>query len=91
MYQLIELPIHGSDACQKMFNHAERELSAFICAIVKTFGVDQARQSINDWMEELEFADFPDDRSNVTCRRVTIAAAARLTDRIWVKRQQRVG
>jgi hypothetical protein len=33
---------------------AERELSAFARAVEGLFGPEQAQQSIEDWMEELE-------------------------------------
>ena len=38
---------------------AERELSAFIRAVDKLFGAEQARQSTLDWIDELERMDWP--------------------------------
>ena len=38
---------------------AEKELSAFIRAVQKLFGAEQARQSALDWIEELERMDWP--------------------------------
>ncbi len=48
----------GTDRCFQLTNGflvlAEKELSAFISAVDKLFGVEQARQSALDWIEELE-------------------------------------
>ena len=55
---------------------AERELSAFVTAVHQLFGAEHARQAIDNWMEELERADWPSEPP--PWREVTIAAAARL-------------
>ena len=36
---------------------AECELSAFIAAVTKLLGADQARMSVEDWLDESEFMD----------------------------------
>ena len=42
---------------------AERELSAFMSAVDKCFGAEQARQSALDWIEELGGMDWPSGES----------------------------
>jgi hypothetical protein len=57
---------------------AEKELSAFISAVHKLFGPEQARQSALDWIEELERMDWPSGESIPDFRRATMGASARL-------------
>ena len=57
---------------------AEKELSAFIHAVDKLFGAEQARQSALDWIEELERMDWPSGESIPDFRRATVGASARL-------------
>ena len=57
---------------------AEKELSAFICAVDQLFGAEQARQSALDWIEELECMDWPSGESIPDWRRATVGASARL-------------
>ena len=57
---------------------AEEELSAFIRAVDKLFGSEQARQSARDWIEELGRMDWPSGESIPDWRRATVAASARL-------------
>ena len=57
---------------------AERELSAFIRAVDKLFGSEQARQSARDWIEELGRMDWPSGESIPDWRRATVGASARL-------------
>jgi hypothetical protein len=61
---------------------AERELSAFIRAVTKLFGPEQARASTQDWLEEAEHIDSPPGPTARNWRAVTIAASARLASRI---------
>jgi hypothetical protein len=58
---------------------AEKELSAFIRAVDKLFGAEQARQSALDWIEELERMDWPSGESIPDFRRATVGASARLS------------
>jgi hypothetical protein len=58
---------------------AERELSAFISAATELFGPEQAKLAAEDWLEEFE----PTDRSP---RSVTVAASARLANRLNIAR-----
>jgi hypothetical protein len=60
---------------------AEKELAAYARAIRELFGSEQARQSIEDWMAELESTDLPAGGAIPDWRRVTIAAAGRLAIR----------
>ena len=57
---------------------AEKELSAFIRAVDKLFGAEQARQSALDWIEELGRMDWPSGESIPDWRRATVGASARL-------------
>jgi hypothetical protein len=57
---------------------AEKELSAFISAVERLFGAEQARQSALDWIEELELLDWPSGESAPDWRRATLGASARL-------------
>ena len=60
---------------------AENELSAFIRAVQKLFGAEQARQSALHWIEELELMDWPSGESIPDWRRATVVASARLA--LW--------
>src|SRR5580693_6244322 len=57
---------------------AEKELSAFIGAVDKLFGAEQACQSALDWIEELGRMDWPSGESTPDWRRATVSASARL-------------
>jgi len=60
---------------------AEKELSAFMSAVQKLFGPEQARQSALRWIEELERMDSPSGESIPDWRRATVLASARLA--LW--------
>ena len=60
---------------------AERELSAFVAAVHQLFGAEQASRAADNWIEELERADWPSEAPVIDWRKVTIAAAGRLADR----------
>ena len=57
---------------------AEKELSAFIRAVDKSFGAEQARQSARHGIEELERMDWPSGESIPDWRRATVGASDRL-------------
>ena len=63
------------------FVAAEKELSAFMSAVQKLFGPEQARQSALHWIEELERMDWPSGESIPDWRRATVVASARLA--LW--------
>jgi len=66
---------------------AERELSAFISAVTELFGSEQARLSTEDWLDESELIDSPPRAEQRSWRAVTIAASARLANRLNVARR----
>ena len=61
---------------------AEKELVAYAGAVQELFGSNEARQSIEDWMGELQWMDWPSGDRIPDWRRVTIAAAMRLASRV---------
>jgi hypothetical protein len=71
-----------TDPCIQLSNGflilAEKELSAFIRAVHKLFGAEQARQSGLDWIEELVLMEWPSGESVPDLRRATLCASARL-------------
>jgi hypothetical protein len=58
---------------------AQRELSAFMSAVDKCFGAEQARQSGLDWIAELKVMDWPSGELVPDWRQATFAASARLS------------
>ncbi len=73
------------DRCIQLANRflvlAEKELAAFVSAVHKLFGAEQARQSALHWIEELERMDWPSGESIPDWRRATVVASARLA--LW--------
>jgi len=63
---------------------AERELSAFIRAVTQLFGSEEAKLSAEDWLNESVLMDSPARSTNRNWRAVTIAASARLANRLTV-------
>ena len=63
---------------------AERELSSFIAAVTELYGPEQARLSAQDWLDESELMDSPPRSEVRDWRVVTVAASARLADRVTV-------
>jgi hypothetical protein len=63
---------------------AERELSAFIVAVTELFGPEQGRLSVEDWLDESELMDSPPRCTSRDWRAVTVAASARLANRLDV-------
>jgi len=65
---------------------AERELGAFTSAVSELFGADHAQRAADDWLAELDRAEFNSIDSLPEARRefraVTIAAAVRIADRL---------
>ena len=64
---------------------AERELSSFIGAVTGLFGSEQARASAEDWLDESELMDDQSRSEARNWRAATIAAAARLANRVNLK------
>ena len=73
------------DRCIQLANRflvlAEKEPAAFVSAVHKLFGAEQARQSALHWIEELERMDWPSGESIPDWRRATVVASARLA--LW--------
>jgi len=66
---------------------AERHLAAFARTVNELYGPEQARLAVEDWIEELELMDWPERETASDWRHLTIAAAARLADRIDIQSQ----
>jgi len=65
--------------------HMEQsELSEFIGAVTELFGPEQARLSAEDWLDESELMDSPPRSTSRDWRAVTVAASARLANRLTV-------
>ena len=69
--------------CSRLLNLAQRELTAFTSAVAEIHGPDQARLSAEDWLRELKSASSLLVVRGL--RRVTIAASARLANRLAVR------
>jgi len=67
---------------------AERHLAAFAQAVNGFYGPERARQSAEDWLEELELVDWPEAETAPDWLQITVAAAARLADRIDIDLSQ---
>ena len=65
---------------------AEHELSSFIAAVNASYGPEQAKLSAQDWLDESYLIDSPPRSEVRNWRAVTIAASARLANRINVNR-----
>ena len=72
----------SNSICNEQMQMAERELSAFISAVKELHGPEQAQLSAMDWLDELELMDSQPGSTNRHCRSVTIAASARLANRL---------
>jgi hypothetical protein len=73
---------------------AEGELCAFIVVVTELFGPEQARLSAEDWLDESEVMDSPPRSTSRDWRAVTVAASARLADRLataWHRRKRLAG
>ena len=67
---------------EEQTNLAERELSSFIGAVMKSFGPEEAKLAAQDWLDESELMDWPPRSEDRNWRAVTIAASARLASRV---------
>ena len=72
---------------------AGRELSAFIAAVAELFGADQARISVEDWLDESGLMDVTPRSTHRDWRAITIAASVRLANRrnVALHRQRLLG
>jgi hypothetical protein len=68
---------------------AERELASFIGAVKELFGPEQALLSADDWLDESELMDCAPRSTSRDWRAVTVAASARLANRLTGERNRR--
>ncbi len=68
--------------CKEQTQMAEREFSSFISAVKELHGPEQAQLSAVDWLDELKLMDSQPGSTSRHWRAITIAAAARLANRI---------
>jgi len=66
----------------KLMTMAERELGAFISAVTELFGLEQVRLAVEDWLDELVLMETVPGLTNRDWRSITIAASARLANRV---------
>ena len=66
----------------KLMTMAERELGAFISAVTELFGSEQARLAVEDWLDELVLMEPLPGLTSRDWRSITIAASARLANRV---------
>jgi hypothetical protein len=67
---------------------ADRELAAFISAVTKLYGAEQARISAKDWLDEAQEMDGVQRSARRNWRAVTIAASALLANRLNQSRRR---
>ncbi len=61
---------------------AETELCSFSAAVAKLYGQEQAKLSTEYWLDESELMDSPPRSEARNWHAVTIAASARLANRV---------
>jgi hypothetical protein len=79
----------SNSICKEQAQMAERELSAFISAVQELHGPEQAQLAAVDWLDELELMDRQPVSTSREWRVVTIAASARLANRLNAARHDR--
>jgi hypothetical protein len=72
----------SNSICKEQMQMAEREFWAFISAVKELHGPEQAQLSAVDWLDELESMDSKPGSTSRHWRAVTIAASARLANRL---------
>jgi len=77
-----ELTNSNGPTFAKLTTMAERELGAFICAVTELFGSEQARLAAEDWLDELLLMETLLGLTSRDWRSITIAASARLANRV---------
>ena len=77
-----ELTNSGDRTLAKLMTLAERELGAFIRAVTELFGSEQARLAAEDWLDELALMEALPGLTSRDWRLITIAASARLANRV---------
>ena len=66
----------------RLMNLAQRELGAFMIAVTEAYGSEEGELAADDWLNELGATDELPDLTTRDWRRITIAAAARLANRL---------
>jgi hypothetical protein len=79
----------GNSTYEDEIHEAERELEAFLGAVKESFGAEQARLAAEDWLCESDLMDDPPRSTIRSWRAVTIAASARLANRLAVARDRK--
>ena len=77
-----ELPNSDGPTFAKLMTMAERELGAFISAVTELFGSEQATLAAEDWLDELVLMEALPGLTSRDWRSITIAASARLANRV---------
>ena len=77
-----ELPNSDGPTFAKLMTMAERELGSFISAVTELFGSEQARLATEDWLDELVLMEALPGLTSRDWRLITIAASARLANRV---------
>jgi len=75
-------PSLAAENYDEQLQRADQELAAFIGAVAKLYGSDQARLSAEDWLDEAKEMDRPPRAGARNWRAVTVAASARLANRL---------
>lgn len=64
--------------CDEVFlRSAEREMAAFVGAVIELYGLETSQLAAEYWIEQLNRVDWP-NREGLSLRQVTIAAASQL-------------
>ena len=69
-------------SCACLMAMAERELAAFMAAVTSSYGSEQAAVAAEDWIDEIESMDELPGLKSRDWRCITIAAGARLANRL---------
>ena len=77
-----ELTNSSDQTFAKLMTMAERELGAFISAVTELFGSEQVRLAAKDWLDELVLMETLPGLTSRGWRLITIAASARLANRV---------
>lgn len=67
---------------------ASRELAAFMTAVTRVFGSEQARRAAEDWLDGLLAMLSLPAPTICSCRQITIAVAVRLAARVSASPRQ---
>jgi hypothetical protein len=67
-------------------NMAEREFSAFFAAVETLFGPEQAKLSVEDWLNTTEQVLGANQLTHRDWRAITVVASSRLAHRLVVAR-----